>query len=339
MEQKSNLPKPITLFDKIKLSIMKAMGYKECGKFILDTEPILRNYSDIELSRLADKEEKLKEALKQNESEGKLVEGISKEDAESVLEWVVQNARAMLIKDYKMTKEEFQKEESLRGCCGYGQALTGFPLIHMGLTPNTCNTRNVFDENSAHAFLTVEIPVKDEQGTVTEKEYLVDTTYRQFYDRTLLKREGYYIKDKNFGNKVSETPGYYTLKMKNGKEFAEELLAKGFVELTEENAKMYGDSFVLSHQTRKDYTKVPTKREEETSITGEQYIENIHNPELHMEIDNKEEDLEKNNINTKTPLMEKEGERKIQKLMREKYEESHLKNGMTEKNVEVVHEI
>lgn len=317
MEQKNNLlPKKITLFDKIKNNIMKAMGYKECGKYILDTEPILKKYSVIELSKIADKEKKLRDVLEENKNNGELTNGISKEDAECLLEWVVQNAREMLMKDFKISEEQF-KEDSLAFSCGFGQTLTGYPLRNMGLTPNICNARNVFHEKAGHAFLTVAIPIKDENGNIEEKDYLVDTTYKQFFQREFGARNGDYIKDKEFGNRVSETPGYYTLKMKNGKEFAEELLAKGFAEFTEENAKIYGDSFVLSERERKDYTKVPKGKELKTGISGRQYIKNIKSPELQVKIDHEESELEKWNLNIRTPLMKKDE-------MEEKLKESKL---------------
>ena len=306
MEQKNNLlPKKITILDKIKTSILKAMGYRECGKYILDIEPVLRDYSYLDLSRIADKEKKLKEVIDENNNKGELTNGISKEDAESILEWVVQNAREMFIKDFKITTDELKKD-SLAFCCGFGQSLTGYPLKYMELSPNICNAREVFHEKAEHAFLTVGMPIKDEEGNVTEKDYLVDTTYKQFYQREFGARNGNYIKDKKFGNRVSETPGYYTLKMKNGEKFAKELLSKGFVEFTEENAKIYGDSFVLSEQSRKDYTKIPTGKELKTNISGKEYINNTKNPKLQVKLDHEDNALEKMGINVRTPLMKKE---------------------------------
>ena len=53
MEEKSLIPKKVTILDKIKEILNKITGYKEGKRFIIDTEPKLRKYTEIELMRLS----------------------------------------------------------------------------------------------------------------------------------------------------------------------------------------------------------------------------------------------------------------------------------------------
>ena len=92
------------------------------------------------------------------------------------------------------------------------------------------------------------------------------------------------------------------LHLPNGEKVAQDLLSKGYIELTEENAKIYGDSFELANRNRNNPTRVPSKKELVTGIDGSNYLRNIMNKDLQSEIDYTEEELEKYGINTKTPL-------------------------------------
>lgn len=315
-----NLPKKVTLYDKLKQKIRNMLGYKEGKKFILDTKPNIEEYSNLKLMKLANIEEKLKRVLETNKED--IRQGITEQEAEEILKWTVQNARNELAKEMNL------QEESLLGCCGLGQAITTQTLRNMGLNPNVCNTNpTIGKETGRHAFVTVNIPIKTEEET-EEKMYLVDTTFRQFFLRNeITNSRGEFIKDKEFGNKVAPMTGYWLLKMQGGKELAEEILSKGYVELTEENAKLYGDSFVLEEKERKNPTSVPKKNEMITGINGKKYIENINNSKLHGNIDYDIKDFEELNINIKTPLMQK------QEIL-----ERNQKENDTKDEIEISHE-
>lgn len=294
--------KNITLVDKMILKLRKIFGYKEGSKFILDVEPKLKDFSEIELMRLATIEEKLKRVLKSNEE--KLINGIEESEAEALLEWTVQNARIALVKDFD--KKEIL-EKSLLGYCGLGQGVTGTTLLNMGLKPNIVNAGKTLSKDGwRHAFLTVRIPVKKD-GKIENKMYLIDTTFRQFFLRAEIRGEEGFIKDKRYGNKVAGVPGYWMLQLPNGEKVARELLSEGFIEFTEENAKLYGDAFELANRKRKNPSKVPSGKELITGISGVSYIKNIEDPFMQEEIDYNEGELEKVwGINVKTPLMVKE---------------------------------
>lgn len=293
--------KKINIVDKIRTFFRKTMGYREGKKFTIDTEPIEKKYTDIELMKLAAIEEKLKKAINENNHNNMLNKGINKDEAESLLQWVVQNAREALIKE----NDEPLKDADLLGWCGFGQGVTAITLQNMGLAPNILNANPTLnDKTGRHAFLAVEIPIVQSNGNINNIPYLVDTTYRQFFLRNEVTTScGEYIKDKRFGNRVAPLAGYWLLQMPRGKQFAETILSKGFIELTEENAKLYGDSFTLEAANRKDYTKVPTKKERRTGISGKTYIKNMINPIQEEEIDFYEGEIDILKINTKTPGM------------------------------------
>lgn len=298
--QRENLElKKITIVDKVRIALRKVLGYREGKKFILDTKPVFRKYSDIELMKLATIEQKLKRAINENRNNNAIINGINKQETESLLQWVVQNAREA----FEMEFDEQLKEASLLGCCGLGQGITGITLQNMNLSPRILNANpNLNTKAGRHAFVVVEIPILQDDGKISNKPYLVDTTYRQFFLRNEVTTScGEYIKDNKFGGRVAPLAGYWLLHMSGGKQFAEEILSKGFIELTEENAKFYGDSFTLEEKEREDYSKVPTRKEMKTGISGKTYIENMLNPIREQEIDYTSEELESWNINTKTP--------------------------------------
>lgn len=315
-----NLPKKVTLYDKLKQKIRNILEYKEGKRFIIDTKPNMEEYSELRLMKLANTEEKLRKVLEANKENKN--QGITEQEAEEILKWTVQNARDELAKDRNL------QEESLLGCCGFGQAITAQTLRNMGLNPNVCNVNPTIGEDTGrHAFITVNIPVKTSEK-VEDKMYLVDTTFRQFFLREeITNSRGEFIKDKEFGNKVAPMAGYWLLKMQGGRELAEEILSKGYIELTEENAKLYGDSFILEEKERKNPTRIPNKKEIITGIDGKQYINSINNPKLHGEIDYDMEDFEEFGINTKTPLMQK------QEMIEKNYKENTTENEI-EKNHE-----
>lgn len=125
--------KKIGIIDNIRQKIKYLLGYREGKKFIDDTEPFIREYSDIELAKIADIESKLKDAITRNSVAGKLIDGIKKDDAQKLLEWVVQRDRTILGKN-----EDIEKA-SLLGCCGLSQGVVSTLFTNMGLRPRISN--------------------------------------------------------------------------------------------------------------------------------------------------------------------------------------------------------
>lgn len=332
MSDNNNLKK-VTILDRLRALFASGIGIQEGKKFTLDTEPLMKEYSDIEIMNLADIEGKLKNALNENKAKGQMVKGISKDEAEKLLQWVVQAARNVL-KEY--STDSF-KDESLLGWCGFGQALTGTTLQELGLEPNILNANpHIGADTGRHAFLTVEVPVIQENKEIKNNPYLVDTTFRQFFLRNeVTTSQGAFIKDKRFGNRVAPLAGYWLLQMPGGEKLAEQLLSQGFMELTEENARLYGDAFVLEETRRKNPTQVPKAKDLRTGISGKLYLKNLTQPLEQEEIDFDEEELAPEKEKMKTPMRIR-NERNVLNAQASNQQEQHNQKIKEEKENEEV---
>lgn len=94
------------------------------------------------------------------------------------------------------------------------------------------NTHKIFDGCGFHYFNIV---------TLNNKEYIVDCSYRQFFSfrRNITSCLGLI----NFD---TLNVGYYMTNDKEKRKIAEDLIKDGFIELTENNFKLYLDGFTLS---------------------------------------------------------------------------------------------
>lgn len=104
--------------------------------------------------------------------------------------------------------------------------------IYPSMTQNSI-TNNII----GHSFLTLELNVNNQK-----KYYLLDPTYIQFFKKNKCTKENYYISPK-FPDYIILTPdpGYFI--KEEMKDACTHLLNYGYIELNEETAKMYGDSF------------------------------------------------------------------------------------------------
>jgi hypothetical protein len=116
---------------------------------------------------------------------------------------------------------------SQAGWCGFGQAVTATRLQELGIPADRMRALQAFDvfrgpngePGFNHAFLIVDMP--------NGKSYLVDTTFRQFFD----------------GNAEANgigRPGALMRQSERGSRIADQLLERGFVELTPDVAAEYG---------------------------------------------------------------------------------------------------
>lgn len=176
--------------------------------------------------------EKLQEVL------GKLERNITltEEEMKVLLNQAVSYARKM-IGSFGISVEE----NSLNGFCEIGQALTIMPFEERNfkVTKNTANKSFGYPWN--HAFGTVTCTVQEED-TYVEKTYLVDITYRQFFSTNRCNEGRYDALEENTSLPTAPDPGYF-LTTEREKLFAQELIENGYIELTEENAKIYADGF------------------------------------------------------------------------------------------------
>lgn len=176
-----------------------------------------------------------------------LNEGMSLEEARTLLQCVVYNTR----KNLELDGHPFETD-SLIGCCGFCQSSSLFPLEELGFSTTVNNVGNFPNCYCRHAFGTVRLPIKEEEG-VYFKSFLIDCSYQQFF---LIRNcnEGKYLKDGlHSGSIASPDAGYFMMQDEKCCRFARELLENGFVELTEENAKMYATGFILSSYNLEDF--------------------------------------------------------------------------------------
>lgn len=329
MSEENSLKK-ISKLDKIKKFLKAFWGYREGKEFMIDTQPYIKQYSEIELDNIANIEEKLKNILEKNANSKEIVDGLTIDEVNKLLEWVVQAVRRCLNNDSNDIKES-----SLMGCCGLSQGIVYTILKEMGLKARVSNVNpTITGENlGGHAFNSVAIPVKQQDGTCIEKNFLIDVTYRQFFIRDYYSVSGRFIKDKRYGGKVAPVAGYWCINLPDGKKFAEEILSRGFVELTPKNAKFYGDSFILERDMDKKFqvqykkgitVPVPQKKHLITGISGETYIKYMTDDyrQDYRGIDYDDGEIEKfyGDI-IKTPLRQK---KELQKSIYEKKDRSDL---------------
>lgn len=126
---------------------------------------------------------------------------------------------------------------------------------------NACATHKAITEGiDGHSFTIVTLPVEGER-----KSYIMDPTYIQFFHKEKCQSSNYFVSPK-FPNKVLLTPdaGYFI--KEEDKEPTEFLLRYGYIELTPEYARIYGDSF-LNTKVGVDITALEFK-----SIPGKVYM-------------------------------------------------------------------
>ncbi len=210
-------------------------------------------------------------------------DGISIEDANLILAANVQNARIGLS---NYTEIDFF-EESLGGSCGISQAATVFPLLELGVPVTINNTSSLPDCVFRHAFATCTLPIKN-CNQIYEKQFLIDATYRQFFLAIECNEGQFFEGDSRFKDNTGPSAGYYVCKTSEGMAFAKELLTKGYVELTEHNARIYGNGFSME----KIYLSTSLEDQQKIiSHTGKEYIDAINNKNLQETLDYTTEEL------------------------------------------------
>ena len=165
--------------------------------------------------------------------------GLTIDEALNLLKWISNNTRDNLNK-YNETLYIFRdvyEDAPLNGTCGLGQFISLYPLQQLGLHITINNIQTEFKTN--HAYGTVVIPIKEE-NKVTNKRFILDLTYRQFFrihENVISK----YLKSNSKPN-----IGLFINLDEDDKNFAIELLKNGFVEATDDNIKHYFKPFAFS---------------------------------------------------------------------------------------------
>ena len=166
--------------------------------------------------------------------------GLSNDEALTLLRWVVNNARDNLDISNKSnnSNQRVYSNNDLSGACGLSQYLTLYPLQKLGLQ---VTINNVGDASIIrHAYGTVVIPINEDRQ-ITEKRFLIDCTYRQFF----------LLKNNLISNYINNTPdiGFFVKESEEETRFAKELLSNGFTDGGKEALSLYLKPFYASSLT------------------------------------------------------------------------------------------
>ena len=145
--------------------------------------------------------------------------------------------------------------------CDIAQSILGTYLDKINCHYAPCATQNVITSGiEGHSFTTVMLNVEGE-----ERNYLVDPTYIQFFHQDKCKQSNYFVSPM-FPDKILLTPNPGFFIKEEDKDATDFLLRYGYIELTPEYARMYGDSF-LNTKTGENPNNLTFK-----TIPGEIYI-------------------------------------------------------------------
>lgn len=143
-------------------------------------------------------------------------------EAVRLLEWVVHETQEMLAK--ALAKEGLDiKHNALHGWCAFSQCVTAYALIDRGLTPAPFSSQSLPGHQVTHAMLMLHLST--EQG---ETLYLIDPTYRQFYDPEKPRLPN--------GNL---SPGFLLEQEEGGSLIVYSLIRDGYLKMTPEIAHRY----------------------------------------------------------------------------------------------------
>lgn len=209
----------------------------ENESFILDQPPEEKKVDQEMLQKSV-------EHVRQIISSGAKTDGLEKEEIEALLDWSVQNTR----KEWRHLGLDVQTN-SLNGLCEMGQALSLLPFENLGLVVTKNQAEDCFSYPLHHCFGTVTFPKKETPtDSVATTTYLIDTTYRQFFTTVRCNAGRYDTLEENKKIPAAPDPGYFI----EDEQFARELLKKGYILLTEENARKYGEAFERAGRLSKE---------------------------------------------------------------------------------------
>ena len=180
-------------------------------------------------------EEALRAANATNKKAGALVAGISPEQAETLLAWMVHRTRMRLLPrdiapESTEAKEWFSDPYRLYPRCGVGRDAIGVMAQQLGITAYShqlADVKSLSIGSFMHAFSVVTFPMQQPDGAVALAPYLVDTTLRQFF----ATEKDAYFRHPTWGAQMAKSDA--------GQALGDQLLLHGFAPLTPHNAEIY----------------------------------------------------------------------------------------------------
>ena len=124
--------------------------------------------------------------------------------------------------------------------CDLAQSIIFYYLNELNIKTNPINTNEVINGVCGHSLITAIF--KTDNG---EKLYLIDPTYIQFFDKENCDKNKFVVINDLVC--VTPDPGFFVVNA-NNVNILLPLLKNGYIELTEDVAKAYGDSFFQTKQ-------------------------------------------------------------------------------------------
>lgn len=165
-----------------------------------------------------------------SEIEYKIINRISitKEEAKYLLDYIIYLTR------YKINSNLDNYDYK----CDLAQSMLYYYFQKLNCNVSSCMTQNVITNNIiGHSFLVINLSV-DNQSTI----YLIDPTYIQFFTKEKCSDFKYFINPNYpYNILITPDPGYFIKKEDISK--ISNLINQGYEVLTEDIARIYGDSF------------------------------------------------------------------------------------------------
>lgn len=185
-------------------------------------------------------EQALAVALAKNRDAEKVVAGMTAEQAETLLSWIVIQARSSLLTWERKASQFgtnchspvslFSVPDEMAGRCPEATEAVALLCQLLGLTHFTHHADFLgqqlkMQNREGHVFATVEMPVVDAQGVAHLQSYLVDPTFQQFFARDRLEWGDSWVQ------LLYDTP--------EGKQLADTLVRDGYMALTPQRAAVH----------------------------------------------------------------------------------------------------
>lgn len=216
---------------------------------------------------------------------------LSKEETFYFLSYISYKVR-MMLSHYKNKKFE---DNDFSGDCTNAQSILKYYFDSLGIESIPVQTNKIFFNTIQHSFIIVKLLVEGEL-----KEYIVDPTYNQFFNREKCTDANYVVRDGYIAK--TPDPGYFILKESNDRQNTiKKLLTYGFMEMNKENTEVYGNSFY--------YTQIGLSKEEYNVLKtlSSLYIKFFLGSKITV---SKNEEFLKNNHLYLQPIREKEDSKK-----------------------------
>lgn len=144
-------------------------------------------------------------------------------------------------------------EFSYKGTCSRAQYILDDVFKKIGITSYGFNIGTMFlDSSMLHQLDIISIPVFD-GNEIINKDYILDPTFRQFCIDEENRFERYFEEPRYAVKMSTPHPGYFLNMSEDKKAFANELIKKGYFEVTDKNIKTYFDSFALYLTPKEKY--------------------------------------------------------------------------------------